>query len=213
MDRGSLAQIEQQLVEHLCCRDERVDTLHQLLLHLLTKGRPISIATLAETLGWELAEVEEVLAHVPDLERDLTRRVVGWGLTLLTTPHRIQLQGRTLNTWCAFDTLIYPVVLDINAQVESHCPTTQQRISFDVSPLGITNAQPAQAVISLALPTARQDCTREKFCEQSHFFASHAAASSWPGAHTTPTLLTLAEAALLGHQVATARLKRSSRKL
>ena len=162
----------------------------------------------AETLGWQEAEVQERLAHVSDLERDLMGRIVGWGLTLLPTPHRLQLQRKMLYTWCALDTLMYPVCLDLSARGEAYCPITQPPIRFLVSPQQISDVQPTQTMMSLVLPAVREDCSREHFCAQSHFFASGMAASVWKQAHPDEFLLVMEEAALLGRLVATARKQR-----
>jgi alkylmercury lyase len=62
-----------------------------------------------------------MLADLPDLETDEQGRIVGSGLTLRPTPHRFALDGRQLYTWCALDTLIFPVVLGQGATVESPC--------------------------------------------------------------------------------------------
>ena len=205
---GLLEQMGQQLINHLCCQQARDEVLHHALLHLLSRGRPVAIQAVAETLGWQEAEVQERLAHVPDLERDLMGRIVGWGLTLLPTPHRLQLQRKMLYTWCALDTLMYPVCLDLSAQGEAYCPITQQPIRFLVSPQQISDVQPTQAMMSLVLPAVREDCSREHFCAQSHFFASGMAASVWKQAHPDGFLLVMEEAALLGRLVATARKQR-----
>ena len=109
MQCGFLEHMGRQLIEHLCCQHTRDEMLHHAVLQQLSKGRPVASTTLAETLGWERAEVEDRLAHVPDREHDLTGQIVGWGLTLLATPHHLIFHGKPLATWCAFDTLIYPV--------------------------------------------------------------------------------------------------------
>jgi alkylmercury lyase len=59
---------------------------------------------------------QEHLARVPDTEFDAQGQIVGWGLTLLPTPHRFVLPERPLFTWCAFDTVLFPPLL----QVEAH---------------------------------------------------------------------------------------------
>jgi alkylmercury lyase len=210
MQCGFLEHMGRQLIEHLCCQHVRDEILHHAVLQQLSKGRPVVSTTLAEMLGWEQAEVEDRLTHVPDLERDLTGRIVGWGLTLLATPHHLTFHGKTLATWCAFDTLMYPVCLDLVAQVESPCPMTQQSIRCTVSPGEITDVQPPQAILSLVLPGGREDCSREQFCGQSHFFASWAAASAWKRAHPQAILLLLEEAGQLARRVALARQQRCS---
>lgn len=47
---------------------------------------------------------------MPDTECDSHGRILGRG-DLVPTPHRFELAGQTLYTWCALDTLIFPTIL------------------------------------------------------------------------------------------------------
>lgn len=206
MQRSSLERIAQQLVEYLRCQHEREEVLFQRVLRRLATGRPVEVSHLADTAGWGPGEVEEYLDGMSSIERDGVGRVVGWGLTLLPTAHRIQFQEHTLFTWCALDTLMYPVRLDRTAQVVSTCPITHLPITFSVSPLDIVDILPARAVMSLVLPLQQGDCTRESFCVHSHFFSSAHAASLWQATYACALLFSMEDAAFLGHFVAKARL-------
>jgi hypothetical protein len=75
------------------------------LLRLLAEGEPVSVEDLAHAIGRPIGEVRQTLAALPDVEIDHRGRVVGYGLTLLPTPHRFEVDGRQLYTWCALDTL------------------------------------------------------------------------------------------------------------
>lgn len=206
MQRSSLVQVARLLVEHLRCPQDREEVLFQHVLRRLATGRPVDISHLANTMGWKPGEVEDYLAGMASIERDSAGSVVGWGLTLLPTAHHIQFQEHTLFTWCALDTLMYPVRLERTAQVLSTCPITHLPITFSVSPLGIVDILPTCAVMSLVLPAQQGDCTRESFCVHSHFFVSAHAASLWQATHARAHLFSLEEAAFLGHFVASARL-------
>ena len=68
--------------------------------------------------------------------------------------------GNLLYTWCAFDTVLFPPSLHVEAQVQSTCPVTGQPITFVVTSEGIIkDLLPAGSVMSLIMPAERGDCT------------------------------------------------------
>jgi alkylmercury lyase len=146
--------------------------------------RPLAPVHLARRLQMS----QEHLARVPDTEFDAQGQIVGWGLTLLPTPHRFVLPERPL--------------LQVEAHVQSVCETSGQPITFVATPRGITDLSPATSVLSLILPTEQCDCVRDTFCQQSLFFQSKEAAASWIAQHPEAVLLSVEEAATLGQMVA-----------
>jgi alkylmercury lyase len=63
----------------------------------------------------------------PNVELDDHGRIVALaGLSLTPTAHRFTVGGRQLYTWCAWDTLVLPGLLDQPAHVESTCPVTRR---------------------------------------------------------------------------------------
>jgi len=142
------------------------------------------------------------LASVPDTEFDTQGNIVGWGITLLPTQHRFLLKRHPLFTWCAFDTVLFPPLLQVEAQVQSVCEASGQPITFVATPEGIADLLPATSVLSLILPAERYDCVRGTFCQQSLFFQSEEAASPWLALHPEAVLLSLEEAAIVGQTVA-----------
>ena len=136
---------------------------------------------------------------MPDTEFDESGRVVGWGITQRRTPHRLNVDGRRLFTWCALDTLMFPALLGKPAKVSSPCHATGEpvEVQVDVNPDRITSVTPAGAVVSIVTPgqTAR---IRGAFCNQVHFFASADAAGPWLAGHHEASVLPVAEAFELG---------------
>lgn len=125
------------------------------------------------------------------------------GITLLPTPHQFRLKKRPLFTWCAFDTVLFPPLLQVEAHVQSRCSATNQPITFVATrSAGIAGLLPSTSVLSLILPAERCDCVRGTFCEQSLFFHSEEAASPWMALHPDALLLSIEEAAVLGHMAA-----------
>lgn len=203
MHHLSLDAIAQRLSEQLQCEQEE---LCFSILQQVSRGRPLAKAALAASLAIDPNELEQRLAHLPDTEIDREGDIIGWGVTLMPTRHRFQIDGKVLFTWCAFDTLLFPPTLGKTAHVHSTCPATGQPITFVVAPEGVVkDLAPASSVMSLIIPANRQECVRATFCEHSLFFSSEQAASSYLAAHPEAVLLSIEEAAAVGRSVAASR--------
>src|SRR5690606_33792 len=113
------------------------------LLRLLSQGRPVTTGQLSAATDASREEVREALATLPDTEYDDAGRIVGSGLTLNPTPHRFEVDGRHLYTWCALDTLMFPAVLGRTAHVASPCHATGTLVQLTVEPDRITRVEPA----------------------------------------------------------------------
>ncbi len=57
----------------------------------------------------------------------------------------------SLFTWCALDTLIFPVWLERSAQVSSSCPVTGRPLHLIVTPEGLERLDTPSGVTSLLL--------------------------------------------------------------
>ena len=64
----------------------------------LPPGHPVTRSHLATVLQMTAEQVSEVFECLSDLEVDQSGNVVGWGLTLIPTPHRFQINGKLLYT-------------------------------------------------------------------------------------------------------------------
>ena len=167
---------------------------------LLARGTPLSPRELAEVLEEPLDDILETLSRTPGIERDWEGNVLGWGLTLKPTPHRFDVEGKELFTWCAFDTLFFPALLGRTVTIRSTCPRSGDEIRLTVRPDGIEAVHPAEAVVSIVLPDAaatRSD-VRGAFCNQVHYFRNEEAASEWLEAHSGGILLPVEEAFQVG---------------
>ena len=200
MHPTSLKLLARQLADGL--RGEH-DAFCRELVRLLASGHPVTRAQLATVLQMTVEQVAEVLAYLSDLEVDHRGNVIGWGLTLVPTPHRFQVHGKSLYTWCALDALTYPVLLHLPARVESFCPINGTEVSLSVTPTGICDLTPPGAVVSLVIPVQGQSCTcdRGSFCAQGHFFSSRRDAAVWQGARPDGRILSVEDAYRLGKLV------------
>jgi alkylmercury lyase len=173
------------------------------ILGQVTPSKPVASAALQTSLQVSQNELEQRLAQFPDIGFDRAGNIVGLGVTLVPTSHRFQIGGNVLYIWCAFDTVLFPPSLHVEAQVQSTCPVTGQPISFVATPEGtVKDLLPAGSVMSLVVPAERGDCTRSTFCQQSLFFQSEQAASTFLADHPEALLLSVEDAAYVGRLVA-----------
>lgn len=171
-------------------------------LDLLARDKPASPEEIAAaSSGKSPEDVRGALGQFPSTEWDELGRVVGLGLTLRLTPHRLELEGRTLFAWCALDALLFPVLLRLSASIESPCRGTGEPVRVDVTPDGIEVVEPPSAVVSIV---AARDLgnIRSVGCNNTHFFSSPEAASRWLEKHPEATILPVEDAFRLGRLIA-----------
>ena len=151
------------------------------LLRELAHGKPVSPTTLAAVADRGEQQTTEALARWPNVRRDEQGRVDAFGgLSLRPTKHRFEVGGRQLYTWCAWDTLFLPALLDEPARVKSICPATGADIRLTVVPDRVLASQPQNVRVSF--PPAGQASTTdivESFCCHVHFLAGEDAATEW----------------------------------
>ena len=121
-------------------------------------------------------------------------------------PHRLELDGRTLWTWCAWDSLFIPEILGEVARVESKDPQSGATIRLTVTPEGVEAKEPATTVVSFVAPDAKQfnssaDNVMASFCHFVFFFESRESGEAWATEHEGTFVLTLDEAADLAKRL------------
>lgn len=170
---------------------------------LLAKGTPVGLEDLAKEAGLREAQVRRILREWSGVYYDDAGRIIGyWGLALPEMAYRFEVEGRTLYTCCAWDSLFIPAILRKSARVESRCPETGTAIWLTVTPEGVQDRRPTDIVMSFLRPEAAK--LRENlilhFCHYVHFFCSHDAGSRWVSKHPNTYLLSIEEAYHLGRQ-------------
>ncbi len=183
--------------------DATVAWLQPVVLRLVAGGEPVTLERVAQATGRPVQEVRLALAGLPDTELDDAGAIVGWGITQRETPHRFNVAGRHLFTWCALDTLMFPALLGQPATVSSPCHATGRpvQLQVEVDPHRVSHVSPPGAVVSIVTP-GRAVSIRGAFCDQVHFFISAAAAGPWLAEHPAATVLPVADAFALGRPLA-----------
>ncbi|MEX2124943.1 MAG: organomercurial lyase [Woeseia sp.] len=172
----------------------------------LRTGEPVLLERLATRLGLAVREVERRLEGGPAslvFYNDRGRITGFYGLSIGELGHGFWADGVRLSTWCAWDALFLPELLNLTATVESACPVTSRPIRLAISPRAIESVEPDETVASFLLPSAPlfeapSSEVVKKFCHFIHFFASREAAEHWTKAHAGTFVLSLAEAFELG---------------
>ncbi len=155
------------------------------LYRSLAEGQPVLPDELATKIGLDETRVRERLRSWPVFFDKRGRIQSYWGLAIPETRHHFEVAGKTLYTWCAWDTLFLPEILQKTAQVRSSCPVTGEAIRLRVHPHGIENVDPADTVMSFPEVDRMQlgEDIVTNFCHFVHFFHSPEAGNRWLEEH------------------------------
>ncbi len=180
------------------------------VLRMVATGRvvaPAQLSPLAASLAIPPDRLAPMLRQMA--EYDEHGNIIGMlGLSQAKHPHRFHCDGHPFTTWCAWDTLFLPILLQAPAQIETTCPATQRTIRLTVTPDGVLSAEPAGAVLLIVVPPpAQQHITTveqrwSRFCHHVWLFTTQEAAEQWP--HDKPydaVVLSLEDGFVLGRQV------------
>lgn len=167
---------------------------------------PSRIEEIAERANVRSSVVANALGRWPGVYRDESGKVVGfWGLSTQPMDHALEVGGRTVYGWCAWDTLFLPEILRASGHVRSTCPATGRRVTLRAQPDGPRDVDPPEAVVSLLDPDRADvagDQVISSFCHHIHFLASPEAWEGWARETGNGTfMLTVGDAWELGRKV------------
>lgn len=170
------------------------------LYRLLAEGNPVPSRRLASALNLADETVSAVLSRFPVFYDDQGAVVGFGGLTVAEMPpHVFRVEGRTLYTWCAWDSLFIPSILGKTADVASRDPITKMPISLTVEPDKVKRINPKGSVISFLAPDRTFDQNViVNFCHFVHFFISHETGRAWTARHPGTFLLSVEDGYALG---------------
>lgn len=149
------------------------------LQNLLLEGQPVPQERIASRLH---VAHEEVAALLRGAELDAGGNFVGFGLTLVPTPHSYQVNGRQFYVWCAGDAIMFPVLHHTSAMIASPDPVSGETVRLLGTPAGARDVAPNTAVVSWVRrpsDSTTLESIRGAFCNFIHFFASEDTASQY----------------------------------
>ncbi len=166
---GKIRDVGDMLAEMGLAKSEQV---HR---HLLT-GKSLSVEQFAEMLEKSTSEGKEILSLHGEVDAN---HVVGFlGLSLRKTNHKMKFNGKTIYTWCAADTLMFPQYLSFSAQIESKDPITSDLVKLSVNENFLDWTNPVPLYISW-MKMADSCDIRQSFCNHSSFFSAKESADKW----------------------------------
>ncbi len=175
----------------------------------LAKGRPISSAQLDQMVSGLAISARDTRQFLRGLiERDSADNIVGiFGLSLNHKwRHRFRLDSGSLRTWCAWDALFLPPILNETVIIESDSPGTSHPVQLKVSPHQVEDCRPTGAVVTIVNLAAGKydadsvDAIWSNFCHQVYFFPTRTEADRWATSRDDIIVLTVDEAFELGKQ-------------
>ncbi|GMR11588.1 MAG: organomercurial lyase MerB [Anaerolineae bacterium] len=164
---------------------EQTKAVFHFMRLLLTDGEPVTIRRLAGSLGISDARAsttaKELQARGGEFDED--GNMIGFGLTLVPTPHEYQVEDRKFYVWCSDDALIFPTLFDHTAVIRSPDPLLGETIEAVVSPQGVERLRPDTAVATRVSGTPDVDDVRGSMCSYGHFFSTPDSAAEYVGTH------------------------------
>jgi len=170
---------------------------------LLATAAPVPAATLATEVGLTEGQVEAALGELAATGA-ISRDESGWivaagGLAVTPARHQMLLADRHYWTWCAFDGIGIPAALELDAVLDTRCPTCGAGLRIAVT----GGNPPAGSPVVGWLPGGPCANVQADFCPEANLFCTEAHLATWRQAAGDPpgTAATLCELAETGRQV------------
>jgi len=163
--------------------------------------KPVTIESISKAINQNKNIITKICHSWPGVVFDNNNHIIGfWGITNQQMPHHMIIDQRKVYTWCAWDTLFIPQLINVSARVHSECPVTKQNIELLVSPTHVKAINNQKVVMSFLKPDMddfNNDITAS-FCHFVFFFANHDAGEQWCAEHPNTFLLSLDDAFSVG---------------
>ncbi|MCH7783646.1 hypothetical protein IID62_11335, partial [candidate division KSB1 bacterium] len=175
--------------------DEQLISAH--IYRLFAEGKPVSHKQVADSTNLPFEKIEDIINNWIGVYHNDNNEIIGyWGIALRDMPHKFEVDGRTLYTWCAWDSLFIPELMQKTAHVESPDPITKEIIKFTVSPDGIIDLFPSESVMSYVKPeyTVWDENVINSFCHFVLFFASQKSGEEWTSTRENTALMSMDDA-------------------
>ena len=178
------------------------------VLDRLADGLPADAAHLATATGLDHDQVQQRIDAAAATGYE-TRHgtIVGAALTLNPTPHQFTVRGHHLHTWCGFDALFLPLLLDETATVRSTCPVTGEQIRLTIEPDGTAaHVEPAGTHVAIVGPEVATGCEAtgpgSDVCTQMPLLSSARAGQTWLRGRSGVAVVDLDTAMQIAHAYA-----------
>lgn len=150
----------------------------------LAKGSAVDLGDIAEGLRLSRAKLDQVLALLPGstIDYDDSGKIVGFvGFSLKPTNHSFFIGTKKFYTWCVFDALFLPSLLQTSARLVTTCPSSNKKIEVNLTDHSVLDASPPAPVVSLVATTAEECCNdlRAVFCNHVNLFHDMLAFEKW----------------------------------
>lgn len=166
-------------------------------IQALAEGQPIPPDRLAELWKMPLKQIRSILDQAVTngrAEVDDQGNLVGAILSLVPTNHQISMNGKQLYAWCAYDAIYAPGVVGKTAEIFSSDPMTGEAIHALITPDGVSEVQPSDAVVSvLGADADMVGGPNSPRCSQMLFFGSRDSAEMWAKDRPGIVILTVEE--------------------
>ena len=163
----------------------------------LLGGNPLDVEIVANILCVSVEETTQIVRQFGETNQD--GKVVAFaGISIIPTPHSFKVNGKQLYTWCAADAVIFPLFLDISAEIESTDPMNGEPITLSIKGKTIKAIQPETAFISW-VDNRDINNIRTTICNRIHFFISENTAKKWQRQNSDAKVLPVKE--LLEHSI------------
>jgi len=179
---------------------QQAKTLYQ----SLASGKAISIEDFSKKINLPASETEQLLNSWTGVIFDDKNNITAfWGLSTTPTTHRFFINDIELFTWCAWDLLFMPHILQQTVKTETRCPITDTSIQLTISEQCIEQVSPPEAMITFIKPdldALKQNVTGS-FCQYIFFVASEAAGKQWQQQQENGFLLSMDQGYRLGENI------------
>jgi alkylmercury lyase len=129
--------------------------MSRLLNHMwqeVAKGKPVTRQRIDEIVdGLKILSAEAEVFLRKMAERNENDDIIGiLGLSQdITWAHRLDVNGVSLRTWCAWDQLFLAQVLHQTVRGRSTSPVSREQIDITISPYGVIECNPKTTVVSI----------------------------------------------------------------
>lgn len=145
-DRAHAAFTDYLMRRLLAVNTTEMQSLSVTLYRLLGRGTPVVREHLGAACGIPAERVTQLLSEFPSTTVSLDRRgavIAFGGLSVVPTHHRFVTKEAALFTWCVFDALFLPDILDKSATLITHCPVSGAELVVELVPGEVRTARPS----------------------------------------------------------------------